>query len=141
MPYGGISVSQVRILKPIKNNKGYSSVYLRADGKTIRQSVHRLVAEAFIPNPENKPFVNHKDFNSANNRVENLNWCTNKENIQYSADAGRMSFNNKITPAQVKEIREKRASGKYTFQKLGVEYGLTRQAVSLITRGKSWRWV
>lgn len=55
------------------------------DGKTETRRVHRLVAEAFIPNPENKSDVNHIDFNRSNNCVENLEWTTRQENCLHSA--------------------------------------------------------
>lgn len=58
------------------------SLYDRS-GKRHYCKVHRLVAEAFIPNPDNKPFVNHKDCNPCNNAVDNLEWCTPKENVAY----------------------------------------------------------
>lgn len=54
--------------------------------KSRARLVHRVVAEAFIPNPNNLPFINHKDFNPSNNRVENLEWCTAKYNVNYSID-------------------------------------------------------
>lgn len=63
-------------LKPFPNKKGYLSVCIR--GKHVR--VHRLVALAFIPNPDNKPQINHKDCNKNNNSVSNLEWCTNSYN-------------------------------------------------------------
>lgn len=61
---------------------GYARVYMRqtSTGKRLDQYVHRLVAEAFIPNPENKTCVNHKDFNRINNNVDNLEWVTYEEN-------------------------------------------------------------
>lgn len=65
-----------KILELPINSEGYNQ--LKLDGKIIR--VHRAVAQAFIPNPANKPFINHKDGNKLNNRVENLEWCTNQEN-------------------------------------------------------------
>lgn len=73
---------QERILKPGKN-KGYLQVYLCKDGKIKRFYLHRLVAKVFIPNPENKPFINHRDETRSNNCVENLEWCTAKYNINY----------------------------------------------------------
>lgn len=72
-----------RFLKPSINGKGYLRVELCNQDDTKydrRYFVHRLVAEAFIPNPENKPQVNHKDKNKHNNNVDNLEWVTNKEN-------------------------------------------------------------
>ena len=59
---------------------GYSNVYLSKDGNDLRVRVHRLVAIAFIPNPDNKEQVNHKDGNKSNNIVDNLEWATNSEN-------------------------------------------------------------
>lgn len=72
------------VLKPGYRDGGYRMVVLFRDGVGKSVSVHRLVAEAFIPNPDNLPEVNHKDENPANNRVENLEWCTRQYNIEYS---------------------------------------------------------
>lgn len=63
--------------------KGYRQVSLRKDGKQFTEKVHRLVALAFIPNPNNSPQVNHKDENKLNNRVDNLEWCDNTYNHEY----------------------------------------------------------
>jgi len=72
------------ILKGAINSKGYRVVMLRQDGKTVGATVHRLVAQAFIPNPNNLPQVNHKDEDKGNNSVDNLEWCTNQYNMEYS---------------------------------------------------------
>lgn len=74
-----------KIMKPKTIRKtGYLYIALHKHGKQEYTSVHRLVAEAFIPNPNNLPQVNHKDENKTNNRVDNLEWCTAKYNLEYN---------------------------------------------------------
>lgn len=72
-----------KVIKPIIMNSGYYQYQLWHNGKCRVASGHRLVAQAFIPNPDNKPFVNHKDENKLNNFVENLEWVTHVENCRY----------------------------------------------------------
>ena len=72
-----------RILKADKEGSGYYQVWLSKDGKRGRYKVHRLVAQAFIPNPNNLPEVNHKDEDKANNCVENLEYCSRLYNANY----------------------------------------------------------
>ena len=73
-----------RIMKLGKRADGYLSVGLSKNNKTKTKTVHRLVAEAFIPNPNNLEMVNHKDENKSNNNVDNLEWCTRSYNQLYS---------------------------------------------------------
>lgn len=73
-----------RVLKPATKPKGYMFVQLSKDGKASPKHVHRLVAEAFTPNPQNKPTVNHKNGDKSNNSVENLEWATYTENNMHS---------------------------------------------------------
>ena len=70
-------------MKQTMHTKGYKTVSLTKDGKTKGMFVHRIVAEAFIPNPNNLPMVNHKDEDRTNNFVENLEWCTAQYNNTY----------------------------------------------------------
>ncbi len=65
------------------NGRGYNFVFLNKDGERKNARVHRLVAEAFIPNPESLPVVNHKNCNKLDNRVENLEWVSYRENSQH----------------------------------------------------------
>lgn len=72
----------------IQKGKGYLRVELTQNKKVKRFLVHRLVAQAFIPNPENKPEVNHIDGNTLNNNASNLEWCTHRENINHAWETG-----------------------------------------------------
>ena len=74
-----------RVLCPVKHHLGYMLVHL---GKNKIKMVHTLVAEAFIPNPEGKKFVNHIDGNKQNNVVTNLEWVTSKENMNHAIRTG-----------------------------------------------------
>lgn len=71
------------LMKGTVHKKGYLNVTLRKNGKQTTAKVHRLVAETFLPNPEQLPEVNHKDENKLNNRVDNLEWCTTQYNHDY----------------------------------------------------------
>ena len=78
---GGIQLIKEKILKPHNTKKGYLTVQF--SNKIFK--VHRLVAQAFIPNPDNLPMVNHLDEDKTNNRVENLEWCNRKYNCNYGS--------------------------------------------------------
>lgn len=73
-----------------KNHTSYYRVTLSKDGKIVRKQVHRLVAETFVENPENKECVNHVDNNGLNNHSINLEWCTHSENMLHAQKQGRL---------------------------------------------------
>ncbi len=98
------------ILKQRTDKYGYAEVGLCINGKKKTKKVHRLVINAFILNPENKPFTNHKNSIRNNNMVMNLEWCTQKENIIHSFQfglnlKGEQRYNSKLTEKDVLEIR------------------------------------
>lgn len=88
---GRVKNKHGRILKP-EIRKGYYSVSLCSHNKKKNIRIHRLVAEAFIPNPDNLSQVNHKDENKLNNEASNLEWCDNTYNSQYPNDLGVYCF-------------------------------------------------
>jgi hypothetical protein len=87
-----------KILKSYKDENGYLRIVLYKNGKGKHFKIHRLVAMMFLENSENKPFINHIDCNPSNNCVSNLEWCTQKENIQYASQLKRMHGGSKKTP-------------------------------------------
>ena len=76
--------------KPLRDNNGYLVTDLYKDGKRKTVRVHRLVAKEFIPNPSDKPVINHKDGDKYNNNVSNLEWVTSKENSRHAWENGLM---------------------------------------------------
>lgn len=125
-----------RVLKLHKCYKGYLRVGLSVDKKTFRTGAHRLVAKAFIPNPENKPQVNHVNGIKNDNNVNNLEWVTNTENINHAfknnlinLKYGENHHMSKITNKQMDEILVKRKNG-YTLNQLSIEYKLSISAIS-----------
>lgn len=80
---GGKKVMKGTTLKHV-NRKGYMYVHVSTNGISQQKAVHRLVAQTFIPNPKNKPCVNHKNTIKTDNRVENLEWVTSSENMQHA---------------------------------------------------------
>lgn len=130
------------------SNNGY--YIARLTGKKQR-SVHRLVATTFIPNPENKPQVNHIDGNRLNNKVENLEWCTNSENMKNAAARGalRTPLNQRskgeANPrAKLTDQKARIAlsmKGLFTMQEVGDFFGVSRDTIRTIWSGYGWRHI
>lgn len=144
---GGIKFQPARILSPGLSFHGYYKVSLCVDKKLKYRSVHRLVAEAFILNPEKKNTVNHKNSRRWDNRLENLEWATEKENSQHAAKKGRIGVKGsknayaKVDEKIVLEIREKYASREYYLSELSEIYNIHFGTISYIVRGDTWKHV
>lgn len=82
------SMRRKKFLTFFSEKKGYLTASLRKDNKEHYLSLHRIIGKAFIPNPENKPQINHKNGNKLDNRISNLEWCTARENIQHACNTG-----------------------------------------------------
>ena len=89
---GRVSGWRGNVLKPQARSHGYLSVWLYKDGEKKQFSVHRLVAQTFIPNPDNLPEVNHLDEDKTNNKVSNLQWCDRCYNVNYGTAQQRRSL-------------------------------------------------
>lgn len=147
------------LLKPGIDKKGYLRVSLKINGKFYTKKVHRLVAECFIPNPENKPQVNHINGFKNDNRLENLEWCTAKENVKHAIDNNLFYFNtkdqsvnkiikvgelngySKLTEKDVLEIRSKFKKRVYTRKMLSNEYGVKESCIKDVLSKKSWKHI
>ncbi len=129
-----------RILKQTKSKTGYWAFATRINGIAHCLRVHRLVAEAFIPNPESKPYVNHKDGCKTNNILSNLEWVTAKENSAHSWSTGLQlprpkHSQRKLTAEQVREIRASNLSQR----KLGEIYGIDPSSIGGIKRRETYK--
>jgi len=121
-----------RVLKQYDNGKGYLTVTVKVNDKFITKSVHRLVAQTFIKNPDNLPEVNHKGCDPSNNNVSNLEWCSHSYNIQYREKFGkalnRPLFAINLTTLKVSRFRSQNEAGR----SLGVSVG----NISNVIKGK-----
>lgn len=132
-------------LKTFSSNNSYCQLDLFHDTVRERVLVHRLVAIVFIPNLENKPFVNHIDGNKQNNCVDNLEWVTPSENSIHAIETGLVlrgeeKSSAKLTTADVLAIQEGFRLGVKDFE-LAEHYGVTSGVISSIRLGKTWKHV
>lgn len=140
---GGNCFKKGATLKPSKNRKGYYLIVLAKEGISRSKSIHRIVAETFIPNQQNKPQVNHKDGNKTNNSVQNLEWATQEENMTHAFENGLNKGSmlgkkgvshprNLLTQYDVNEIKKMYNQGvkiKYIANSFNVSYKTIQRAL------------
>ena len=137
------------IMSPKLGQWGYFYVNLYENGKFSKTlKIHRMVAAAFVPNPENKPDVNHKDGNKQNNLPDNLEWVTESENVIHAFATGLHSGlkmrgekngHAKLSEADIPEIFRLRELG-WTHQKIADHIGVCRAHIGLVLSKKTWTW-
>ena len=132
------------VMSETPNSSGYLRVNLSSDGKTKSYFIHRIVAAAFVQNPDSKEFVNHKDGNKKNNCADNLEWCTRRENMAHAMSHGLIHYAPmrgdkhpmcKISDADAKEIIRLRKSGVLSHE-LAEKYGVTCNTIRNIVYGR-----
>lgn len=135
-----------RILSP-ELNRGYEMLLLRRQkNKKKGWYVHRLIALTFIPNPENKPCINHKNYIKNDNRVENLEWITWQGNVLHknlitskNPFLGIKNPKTKLTEQQIFEIRELRKTKSLSGKKLGKLFGVSDTNIYDIINHNTWK--
>ena len=127
--------------------RGYERVSLNKEGIRRKFLVHRLVAETFIPNPDNKKEVNHKDGDKSNNSIDNLEWVTKLENMRHAENnklikrnKGSQHYNSKLTEDLVREMRIKFKNGSTPYQ-MAKEYGVNDKTIRQACLEITWRHV
>lgn len=139
-----------RIINGSVDTKGYLQVDLKIDGKRYIRCIHRLVADAFIENPEKKDQVNHKDGNKLNNSVDNLEWVTCKENIRHAWGnhlngplKGEKHGNHILTDDAVRYIREnyKPRDKKNGMNALARKFGVSTYPIYRVLKGEGWKHI
>lgn len=125
-----------KMLRGNANNRGYPSVYLRCAPLGRNVAVHRLVAGAFIPNPDDLPEVNHRDTNKTNNRDTNLEWISRVGNHTHAVEAGIMPFcNRKLSSDDVATIKQLASGQEFSYREIAKRFGVTQPTVSRIVNG------
>lgn len=134
------------LMNNINNPSGYPYIYLTKNGKGKHRALHILVALHFIPNLDNKPEVNHKDLNTNNYSIDNLEWCTRKENVEHAwengacvAKKGEDCYNSKFTEKDILFIRENQ--GIIPAKKLALDFNVQINCIYKIFKRITWKHI
>jgi len=123
-----------------KHSQGYRTVWIN----NKHNRVHRLVAEKYIPNPNNHPYVNHINGDKSDNRVENLEWVTSQQNTKHAVVTGLMIKKRKLTTEIANQIRteyrKQYKDGGATQKQLAEKYGVSRCCIKQIVQNKSYKY-
>lgn len=135
----GDVIGKRKILKPTITPYGYLSVCLYYDGKYKTFLVHRMVAECYLPNIENKPEINHLDGNKLNNNILNLEWSTSKENVQHfhnklSTRRHGEHPNSKLSYSDMLDIYKYYTDGGIYQKQLAKRYNVHRDTISRVIK-------
>jgi hypothetical protein len=157
MKDGRVQVRTGVVLKPgdlvSPSGKIYKVVSLWRDGKGRMHQVHRLVALAFIPNPDSKPEVNHENGKTSDNRASNLTWMTRLENVEHAISTGLFrhdirnmpkgvaNHNAKLTEEDVRRIKRLVSDGTDSFTAIARKFGVSTMVVYQIRKGLAWSHV
>jgi hypothetical protein len=132
---GEIEGKRGGILKPRLDRYGYPNISVYHEGKRHTKTVHRIVAEVFIPNPDNLYSINHKDGIKTNNEVSNLEWCTIAQNNEHSYMSGLRKL--KVQPEQVPYIYTN--PDNLTAKELSAKFGVKLNTIYGIIYGYKWK--
>ena len=140
---GRIRNESGKILKGTLHRNGFRSINLRLKGEReliIYQSllIHRVVAECFVENPENKPFVIHEDGNLLNNKAKNLQWATQEEKLQHQKEIGRYG-NNKLSTKDAMQIKRLLNKKEQTINHIAKEFNVSHTQIHRIKKGENWQ--
>lgn len=136
-----------KVRKQHNSWNGYLATAVGRKGSRRTLLVHRLVCAAFHLNPENKPFVNHKNGIKTDNRAENLEWCTRIENMKHAFSIGLQDNKGenhptaKLTEGIVRDIRKNRADTGEAYHKTATKLGISKTQVMDICNRKSWNHI
>lgn len=145
---GRVSNIKERMMKQPLSNTGYHHTALTKNKVLTTTNVHRLIAEAFIPNPDNKPCVNHIDGDKSNNSITNLEWVTHRENMEHASRRNLFRTGSKHSAAKLNEekVRFIRTNittngGKITYKEMGEMFGVCRHVLQCVAYRRTWKHV
>ena len=134
----------IKIRKEPKSSFERAYISLNINKKQQHFTLSRIIAEVYIPNPDNLPQVNHKDGNPLNNHYSNLEWCNQSDNIKHAIKTGLKNMlgenntSSKLTIKLVKEIRDLYSKGNISLRALAEKYNVSYTTIRYVVKRKTW---